>query len=57
MFMSPEIAISNPWRDLFSSKLQLSLLAIDEAHCVYEWLVSIKIARVCWYNLIVCTCM
>ena len=57
MFMSPEIAISNPWRDLFSSKLQLSLIAIDEAHCVYEWLVSIKIARVCWYNLIVCTCM
>ena len=39
VFLSPEKAVSQPWRGIFSSDLQLALVAIDEAHCVYEWLV------------------
>lgn len=39
--MSPETAVSNPWRGFFSSELanKLALVAVDEAHCVHEWLV------------------
>ena len=45
--MSPETATTRPWRQLFSEKYyrsNLALLAVDEAHCVYEWLVG------CWYH-------
>ena len=37
--MSPETAISPHWRALFTAKKQLALVAIDEAHCIVDWLV------------------
>lgn len=42
VFMSPELATEQPWRELFSSSLfrgKLVLVAVDEAHCVTEWYV------------------
>ena len=42
VFMSPETAISPHWRALFTAdhvKKQLALVAIDEAHCIVDWLV------------------
>ena len=42
VFMSPESAMTRPWRKIFSEpffKSNLTLLAIDEAHCITEWLV------------------
>ena len=44
VFMSPEIAVSGEWRKMFDSayvKQQLVLIAIDEAHCIPEWLVML----------------
>ena len=44
--MSPETATIRPWRNLFGERyyrVHLVLLAIDEAHCVYEWLVGINV--------------
>ena len=41
--MAPETAVSSPWRDIFSTALfqrNLVLVAIDEAHCISEWLVQ-----------------
>ena len=41
--MSPEAATTRPWRAIFGEayfKTNLSLLAIDEAHCITEWSVS-----------------
>ena len=38
--MSPESAISLPWRNIFRSPYfeeNLALVAIDEAHCIPEW--------------------
>ena len=43
VFMSPETALANPWREVFVTpffKKNLVLIAIDEAHCISEWLVS-----------------
>ena len=42
--MSPEIAVRPPWRNIFSTpffKEHLTLVAVDEAHCIPEWLGSI----------------
>ena len=42
VFMSPETAISRPWRGLFGEshfKANLIMVAVDEAHCIYEWLI------------------
>lgn len=42
VFMSPEVATAPPWRKVFSSeylKKHLFMIAIDEAHCIKEWLV------------------
>ncbi len=39
--MSPELAVSCHWRVLFSSptfKKKLVMVAVDEAHCIPEWL-------------------
>ena len=41
VLMSPEAAVTPPWRSLFSSvvfKNNLALVAIDEAHCILDWL-------------------
>ena len=41
VFMAPETAVSPPWRDLFSTpvfKEKLAEVAVDEAHCISEWL-------------------
>ena len=43
VLMSPENAVSSPWCTLFSSpfvKTNLVVLAVDEAHCIEEWLES-----------------
>jgi superfamily II DNA helicase RecQ len=39
--MAPETAVSSVWRELFSVsmfKQHLAVVAIDEAHCITEWL-------------------
>ena len=41
--MSPETATTAPWKQLYNEpfiKQHLVMIAIDEAHCIYEWLVS-----------------
>ena len=43
VMMSPEVATSPPWRSLFENdkfKRNLVLKAVDEAHCICEWLVT-----------------
>lgn len=43
--MSPETAVSRPWRGLFGEphfKSNLIMVAVDEAHCIYEWLVFLE---------------
>lgn len=39
--MSPELAVKSPWRDIFQTayfRKHLTLIAVDEAHCIPEWL-------------------
>ena len=41
VFMAPETALSPQWVDIFSTpsfRKNLVLVAIDEAHCICEWL-------------------
>ena len=41
--MSPETAATGPWKHLYSEqfiKQYLVMIAVDEAHCIYEWLVT-----------------
>ena len=45
--MSPETAVMAPWRTLFSNlefKKKLAIIAVDEAHCIVEWLVAFAIS-------------
>ena len=40
VFMSPESAVTQPWRGIFTTpkyKTNLTLVAVDEAHCIFEW--------------------
>ena len=37
--MSPETAISEPWRRSFTER-RIVLVAVDEAHCILEWFVD-----------------
>jgi superfamily II DNA helicase RecQ len=42
VFLSPELAVHSPWRNMFQTahfKKHLALIAVDEAHCIPEWLV------------------
>ena len=51
--MSPETATTRPWRNLFAERYyrsHLVVLAVDEAHCVYEWLVCIRIYTIGCYS-------
>lgn len=44
--MPPETAIAAEWRRVFTNayiKLKLALVAVDEAHCITEWSVSIHV--------------
>ena len=43
VFMSPESATTDPWRQVFGSRCfvsNLAIIAVDEAHCIVEWLVN-----------------
>ena len=45
VFMSPEKAVQSPWRNIFQTpyyKKHLTLVAVDEAHCIPEWLDKVK---------------
>ena len=47
--MSPEIAVDKPWRDIFTSthfKKELVIVAIDEAHCIPQWL-AVLVSIIC----------
>lgn len=40
VFMAPETAVSPPWRMVFGCPVfqeHLAVIAVDEAHCVFEW--------------------
>ena len=46
--MSPEVVVNPPWRSVlrastFSSRL--AVVAVDEAHCIPEWLVCMTESR------------
>ena len=48
--MSPEVAVAAKWRDMFTDpyvKQHLVLVAVDEAHCIHEWLVSMVTGNNC----------
>lgn len=45
VFMSPETVASPEWRQLLAEPAlqhRVCMVAIDEAHCVYEWLVQVS---------------
>ena len=51
--MSPETAVAAEWRKVFTNayvKLKLTLIAVDEAHCITEWSASCM----CTYGLYLC---
>ena len=44
VFMSPECAIKPPWRLIYTTpygKNNIVLVAVDEAHCIEDWLVTV----------------
>ena len=54
MFVSPELIQLSEWKETLSGsvvKSKLSLVAIDEAHCISEWLVTNNFACTVLLNL------
>ena len=44
VFLSPELLQLLEWKKVMSSKVfseKLAIVAIDEAHCIAEWLVEV----------------
>ena len=44
VFLSSEMAVKPPWCNFFSSKFakeHVVMLAVDEAHCITDWLVIV----------------
>ena len=44
VLMSPETATSTPWRNVFGEQYyrsNLCSIAVDESHCIVEWLVKL----------------
>ena len=40
VFISPETVQSKEWRQLFTElKGKVAVVAVDEAHCISEWLI------------------
>ena len=59
VFMSPECAIKPPWRLIYSTpygKDNIVLVAVDEAHCIEDWLVTVYVTySTCIYACILDT--
>ena len=50
VFMSPETIVLKQWKKLFADKSvqkRVCIVAIDEAHCIVEWLVYFITTLVC----------
>lgn len=46
VFLAPETAVSPTWREVFSTpvfKEKLAVVAVDEAHCISEWLGQVSL--------------
>ena len=49
MFVAPEVIVRAPWRGIFECpvfKQRLVLIAVDEAHCIPEWLDFVELAHI-----------
>ena len=54
MFVAPEVIVHAPWRGIFECpifKRRLCLIAVDEAHCIPEWLDFIELALCIAYHI------
>ena len=56
VFLSPELLQLLEWKKVMSSKVfseKLAIVAIDEAHCIAEWLVEVVrlLRQQCYYNM------
>lgn len=54
VFITPEILELPAWKKVLSSKVfsdRLSVVAVDEAHCIAEWSVRTTV-NMCVYNVI-----
>ena len=54
VFMSPECATSKPWCTVFEDKYvkkHLLLVAVDEAHCITDWSVTIFVYFITHKNI------
>lgn len=43
--MAAETAVTPPWRNVFTKpdSKRLSMIAVDEAHCIFEWFASERV--------------
>lgn len=58
VFMSPETAVTLPWRNLFTNaefQQKLCIIAVDEAHCIFEWLGSLSYIFVILQKCLYCS--